>query len=167
VTTPRRLTLPLGSALLALLALLCQTGYVGSSPSPIGQSTTDPQANAQGVASPCATTSSAADPGTPVDSNNLTVTLEQADFHVGPNVLAVQVTRGDGTAMTGAVVIVEIRMPSMDHGVSAYPASEQADGMYQAHDVSLGMAGEWEVTVQVIRQARAPAEAAYRVEVEG
>lgn len=160
-----RWPLPIGSALLALFAILFETGHVGGSPLTPGHAPADGRVTAKAVASPCATTSAAAVPGTSIESNNLTITLEQTDVRVGPNALAIRVTKADGIEVTGAVVIVEIRMPSMDHGVSAYPALEQADGTYHAHDVSLGMAGEWEVTVQVIRQARAPAEAAYRLEV--
>jgi hypothetical protein len=53
----------------------------------------------------------------------------------------------------------------MDHGTSAYPATEVEPGRYRADEVSLGMGGDWLVTVEVIRQARAPISAAYVVPI--
>lgn len=118
------------------------------------------------LASPCAAaTETSAQAGDPVESNGLIIVLERADLQIGADMLAVEVSTNDGKSVTGAMTYLTIRMPAMDHGVSAYPAQEIGDGRYQAHDISLGMAGEWVVTVRVIRQGRMPTEATYYVTV--
>jgi outer membrane biosynthesis protein TonB len=53
----------------------------------------------------------------------------------------------------------------MNHGISGYPAEELGDGRYRARNLSMGMAGEWIVTVEVIRQGRSPASASFAVAV--
>jgi hypothetical protein len=63
----------------------------------------------------------------------------------------------------GAAVTVAVRMPAMDHGVSAYPAPEAAPGRYVAEGASMGMGGEWLVEVRAVRAGRAPAVALFRV----
>ena len=95
------------------------------------------------------------------------LSLQAGDFRIGAETVEVRARTTDGNPVSGAMVFMTIRMPAMDHGVSAYPARDLGDGRYRAHDVSLGMAGEWVVTVQVIRQGRTPAEAAFRVSVSG
>lgn len=107
----------------------------------------------------------AAMPGTEILDNNVLIRLEQLDARLGKNVITVRSSQADGTPLTGALVFLTVSMPSMDHGVSAYPAHEVSAGRFRARDVSLGMAGEWIVTSHVIRQARAPAEGSYNVMV--
>ena len=104
--------------------------------------------------------------GEEVTSAGLTITLDAPDLTLGANSLLATVTNAAGEPVEEAMVFVTIQMPAMDHGISAYPATEIEPGRYRAEDVSLGMAGEWRVTVEVIRQARAPALAPFRIEVE-
>lgn len=107
-----------------------------------------------------------AEPGTSVEVDGITILLEQLDdATVGAKAVTIHVEAKDGEPLTNALVFVAIRMPSMDHGVSAYPARELEDGRYRADDVSLGMVGEWLVSVGVIRQARAPITATYQLDV--
>ena len=103
--------------------------------------------------------------GTVVDVDGIAIVLEGADVALGPNSLTVAVTGKDSRPLTGALVYLTTRMPAMDHGVSAYPATEVAAGRYRADDVSLGMSGEWVVTVEVIRQARSPISAAHVITI--
>jgi hypothetical protein len=166
----RRIALPIGSAVLTLLLILIQAGHVqGRLLAPGGpHSDRGPDVAAGSVlASPCATSEAVARPGDDVTSNGLVLSLTAGDFRIGAETVEVNARTTDGNPVSGAVVVVTIRMPAMDHGVSAYPAREIADGRYRAHDVSLGMAGDWEITVQVIRQGRTPAEAAFLVPVGG
>lgn len=100
---------------------------------------------------------------TPVASSGLSVSLSTSDSRAGPQRLDVVLRHGDGQAVAGAMVAILIRMPTMDHGVSGYPAPEIAPGHYQATDVSLGMAGEWLVDVVIVRAGRVPVTAGFAV----
>ena len=160
----RRFTLPLAPLLLTVLALLVSAGHAGGAASATSLRNSHDH-GALRMASPCPPEEALAQPGDDVASNGLVITLEKSSLSAGPETLTVAVSGKDGAPVTGAMTYVTIRMPAMDHGVSAYPATEIADGQYQAHDVSLGMVGDWEITVQVIRQGRAPAVASYAVAV--
>ena len=103
--------------------------------------------------------------GTAVDVDGIEIQLEGADVALGTNTLTAVVGGKNGGPLTGALVYLTIRMPTMDHGTSAYPATEVEPGRYRAEDVSLGMGGDWLVTVEVIRQARTPISASYVVTV--
>ena len=160
----RRFTLPAAPLLLAVLALVASAAHAGGTVT----ATSLPHSLDRRVlqmASPCPPEEVLAQPGDAVDSNGLVITLEKSNLSAGPGTLTFSVSAKDGAPVTGAMTYVTIRMPAMDHGVSAYPAAEIADGQYQANDVSLGMVGDWEITVQVIRQGRAPAVASYDVPV--
>jgi hypothetical protein len=168
MTAARRIALPIGLAVLPLLMILIQVGQADGKLLAMGSSHPDQaRAVAAVAASPCATAETDARPGDDVTSNGLVLSLKASDFRIGADTVEVGARTTNGDPVAGAMVFVTIRMPAMDHGVSAYPAREVADGRYRAHDVSLGMAGDWVVTVQVIRQGRTPAEAAYRVSVGG
>jgi hypothetical protein len=166
----RRTALPIGSAVLTLLLVLIQAGHpqgrlqASGGPDPLRAPNV---ATSSVPASPCATSEAVARPGDDVTSNGLVLSLKAGDFRIGAETVEMNARSTDGNPVSGAMVFVTIRMPAMDHGVSAYPAREVADGRYRAHDVSLGMAGDWEITVQVIRQGRTPAEAAFLVPVGG
>ena len=108
----------------------------------------------------------AAEPGTEVESHGIVFEFLPSSYETGARSLTVVLTNRDGEPVTGAIVFATIRMPAMDHGRSAYPARETEAGRYRMDDVSLGMTGEWLVTFEVIRQARAPAVATFRVVVD-
>ena len=100
---------------------------------------------------------SASEPSTPVTAAGLNITLLAAERRAGPHTLTVLVAQEDGSPVADATVTVMVRMPAMDHGVSGYPAVPAEPGRYTAAEVSLGMAGEWLVEVQVVRAGRSPA----------
>lgn len=108
----------------------------------------------------------AVEPGTDVLAGGIVIRLLAADYVPGTNSLTAEVKDREGEPVSDAMVFVTIRMPAMDHGVSAYPSQETSRGRYQSHDVSLGMEGAWIVTVEVIRQARSPAVATFGIEVQ-
>jgi len=105
--------------------------------------------------------------GTRVEAGGIAVVLQPIDETAkADKSLTIRVETKDGEPLTNALVFVTVQMPSMDHGISAYPAREVGDGHYRAEDLSLGMPGEWVVMVGVIRQARVPISAPYRLEIE-
>lgn len=114
----------------------------------------------------CVEPESMAAPGTTVTEEGVAVTLSPLDGPAGPSTLAITVRDRRDRPVVDAMVYVVIRMPSMDHGESAYPAREATPGHYRATAVSLGMAGDWVVAVTVIRQGRPPVSVAYEVRVE-
>ena len=124
-----------------------------------------PRAPATSVACPDDHAGDPAEIGTAVDVDGIEILLEGTDASLGSNSLTAAVDGKEGDPLSGALVYLTIRMPTMDHGTSAYPAAEVEPGRYRAEDVSLGMGGEWLVTVKVIRQARAPISAAYVVAI--
>jgi hypothetical protein len=168
MTATRRAALLLGPLSMALIALLIQVSHADGRLLASGGSQSDrAPAVADSAATPCAPSEAIARPGDHITSNGLVLSLKADAVRIGADTVEVSATTSDGQPVAGALVYVTIRMPSMDHGVSAYPARDLGDGRYQAHDVSLGMAGEWEVTMHVIRQGRTPADATFRVSVGG
>lgn len=107
----------------------------------------------------------AVEPGTGVESHGIIFEFLPSIREAGATSLVVTLAHRNGEPVSGALVFATIRMPAMDHGLSAYPARETTAGRYHMDNVSLGMAGEWLVNLEVIRQARAPAVATFRVEV--
>jgi hypothetical protein len=125
-----------------------------------------PDKDPAGADAVCPPDGDPAEIGAAVVVDGITILLEEpTDRSIGRNSLTASITGKDGAPLADALVYLTIRMPSMDHGVSAYPAAERDVGRYRAEDVSLGMGGEWVVTVEVIRQARAPVTATYRIGV--
>lgn len=159
----------------ALIASLMSTMEIGDAIGNLGQTSQrqrDASAAMVSSESPCPDdplelVDEPAEVGSPVDIDGILILLEEpADTTIGSNALTASIVGKDGAPLSDAMVYMSVRMPAMDHGVSAYPAQELEAGRYRAEDVSLGMAGEWVVSVEVIRQARAPISAAYRVEVK-
>ena len=123
--------------------------------------------DATGCPDPTASDDAPAELGTVVEVSGVRVRLDLDDAAaVGANALSVRVVRATaGEPAIDGIVFVTTRMPSMDHGESGYVALGPARGVYRVEGVSLGMAGDWLVTVHVIRQARAPIAVTYRVEM--
>lgn len=158
----------------ALIASLMSTMEIGDAIGNLGQTSQRQRDESVATASsespcpdPVEPVDEPAELGSPVDIDGILILLEEpADTTIGSNALTASIVGKDGAPLSDAMVYMSVRMPAMDHGVSAYPAQELEAGQYRAEDVSLGMAGEWVVSVEVIRQARAPISAAYRVEVK-
>jgi len=111
---------------------------------------------------------SEAEIGTPILVDGIEIYLEAiGDLSIGSHSLTTSITGKNGEPLTGAMVYLTIRMPAMDHGTSAYPTEEIETGRYRAEEISLGMSGAWVVTVEVVRQARAPITATYVVQIAG
>lgn len=65
---------------------------------------------------------------------------------VGVNMVELTVTGADGVAMDGLAVELTPMMPAHGHGSSVHPTVEpMGGGVYVAHEVSLYMAGTWEL----------------------
>jgi hypothetical protein len=152
-------------------ALLCLAGLVlALAQVPEAHSVDDLPAATRSVlvaaeATPCSPTTPAGQPGIPVESNGVVITLGTGELSSGSNSLEAAVETADQDPVEGAMVFVTIQMPAMNHGISGYPAEELGEGRYRARNLSMGMAGEWIVTVEVIRQGRAPASASFEVSV--
>jgi hypothetical protein len=101
--------------------------------------------------------------GTPVTSAGVLVTLAISDPRAGPQTLRFRTRYDDGRPLRGAATTVLVQMPAMSHGVSGYLAAEVAPGRYEARDVSLGMPGNWQIDVIVVRPGRTPATARFIV----
>jgi YtkA-like len=76
------------------------------------------------------------------------VTLRAATLVGGPNTLEVDVTNTAASPITDATVVVTAGSLALDMGAVVAAAIAAASGRYEA-DVSLDMAGPWQITAQV------------------
>jgi hypothetical protein len=68
---------------------------------------------------------------------------------VGISPVTVEITGNGGQPPTPDSVTFEPAMPQMGHATTPVAAVDQGDGRYQA-DVTLSMAGQWEITVRIV-----------------
>ena len=87
------------------------------------------------------------------DSGNLTIevrTAPEQPFHVGGGAVQYRVTDAQGVPVDGLLFDVTPWMPAMGHGASVKPSAAPAGGgAYVVRDVSLYMAGQWELRTVV------------------
>ena len=88
-------------------------------------------------------------PGTAIESNGISVTLQVSGDKAGPVDLSATVTDTTGTPVEGATVVFRARHLEMNHGELPYLAAEIAPGVYEATGVGMGMGGGWRVAVDV------------------
>ena len=93
-------------------------------------------------------------------------TLHAAPLAAGRNTLVVGVADPRGTPIRGATVVVTASSLEMGMGTVASVADERQAGHYTA-DVSLDMAGRWQVAVQVTRPGGTTATFSYLVALTG
>ena len=108
----------------------------------------------------------AAGPGTPVAGGGVIATLHAAPLAAGRNTLGVGVADPRGTPIRGATVVVTAISLEMGMGTVASVADERQAGHYTA-EVSLDMAGRWQVAVQVTRPGGTTATFSYLVALTG
>lgn len=89
--------------------------------------------------------------GTPSGSSCLAVTLSSDGIRAGPRTLTVELTEHQGAPVRDARVVLYTRHLEMDHGTSTAEAIGVGPGRYVAEDVSMGMAGHWEIVVEVVK----------------
>ena len=98
---------------------------------------------------PAPLTAPAAGPGTPVAGGGVIATLHPAPLAAGRNILVVGVAEPRGTPIHGVTVVTAIPQ-EMGMGTVASEADERQPG-HSTADVSLDMAGRWQVAIQVTR----------------
>lgn len=88
-------------------------------------------------------------PGTAIESNGISVTLQVSGDKAGPVDLSATVTDTTGTPVEGATVVFRARHLEMNHGELPYLAAETSPGVYDASGVGMGMGGDWRIAVDV------------------
>ncbi|MDQ2903104.1 MAG: FixH family protein [Ktedonobacteraceae bacterium] len=84
-------------------------------------------------------------------------------FITQPATLSVQVLfSASQQPVTGATVVLESNMETMDMGTERAPAPDQGKGIYRA-SVQFSMSGFWKVQVLISRPGTPPARAAFYV----
>ena len=99
--------------------------------------------------SAAATPASLPGAGTPVREDGVVVTVTTEPAPPGPTDITVEVTDPDGAPLADTRVVVFAEMAGMGQGGQGIPAEEVSPGRYVARDVSLTMAGDWQVKVRV------------------
>lgn len=105
--------------------------------------------------------------GTPVMDSCLSLNLTLDGTKAGPRTLTVEITDHRGNPLNDARVLLYTRHVEMDHGTSTNEASAAGEGRFVAEDVSMGMAGVWEVAVEVVQLGEEPTTFTFVVELDG
>ena len=95
-------------------------------------------------------------PGTPIESDGISVTLSVSGDQAGPVDLSATITDGNGNSIESAAVWFRARHLEMDHGELPYLAAGIDPGVYQAGGVGMGMGGDWRIAVDVILPGEPP-----------
>ncbi|MFC3897386.1 FixH family protein [Lentzea rhizosphaerae] len=83
------------------------------------------------------------------ESAQLRFVLTPASTKSGSNTFDLRITDRAGNPAPGGDVTVEPAMPRMGHAIAPITARQLEPGHYQAADVGLFMAGQWEITVSL------------------
>jgi hypothetical protein len=86
---------------------------------------------------------------TPVRGDGVVVTVTTEPAPPGPTDITVELRNPDGAPLPDARVVVFAEMAGMGRSGQGTPATEVAPGRYLARDVSLSMAGDWQLKVRV------------------
>lgn len=106
-------------------------------------------------------------PGVPVTTSCLTVTVTADETRAGPRTLTVEVVDAEGTPVDDAEVVITSRHLEMDHGTSTDQAHPTDRGRYVAEQVALGMTGRWHLEVVITRPGHEPVTVVVVVDLEG
>jgi copper transport protein len=87
--------------------------------------------------------------GTPVREDGIVVMVTAERAPPGPTDITVDLRDPNGAPLPDARVVVFAEMAGMGPAGQGTPAAEVAPGRYVAPDVSLGMAGDWQLKVRV------------------
>ena len=86
---------------------------------------------------------------TPVRGDGVVVTVTAEPAPPGPTDITIDLRDPDGAPLPDARVVIFAEMAGMGQSGQGTPAAEVAPGRYVARDVSLSMAGDWQLKVRV------------------
>lgn len=120
-----------------------QTFTVEGSTSCVTAASATPQADA------CLADPVTGKPGTAIESNGISVTVQVSSDQAGPVDLSATIADAAGTPIEGANVNFRARHLEMNHGELPYLAAETSPGVYAASGVGMGMGGDWRIAVDI------------------
>jgi methionine-rich copper-binding protein CopC len=143
----------------------CTSGTPGATPSPATPALATP-----GTGTPTAVT---CDPitvdagfGTPAAAGGMTVTLTVDKTSAGPRALTATFADSSGAPITDATVQFSAQSLDMDMGIAQASATMTSPGQY-AGTVNMGMGGNWQVDVGVVRPGQPEVVIRYTVALTG